>query len=51
MELERKETGLTCRNCGIHSKEFRYMDVGPTKKSYFICKACGHTLMPSAELA
>jgi hypothetical protein len=47
MELERKQSGLTCRNCGMHSKEFRYLDLAPSKKSYFICKTCGHTLMPS----
>jgi hypothetical protein len=47
MEPERQQSGFTCRNCGTRSKEFRYLDLRPTKKSYFICKKCGHTLMPS----
>jgi hypothetical protein len=46
LELRRKHHGLTCRNCGRHSQGFRYMDVAPERKSYFICTACGHSMGP-----
>ena len=32
--------GLSCPHCGIHSRDFRFVDGGEERQSYFICRNC-----------
>ncbi len=38
--------GLTCPNCGEHSKGIRFIDRSPDAKSHFVCRACGRSFRP-----
>jgi hypothetical protein len=42
-------TGLTCPQCGHHSRDVRLVDKSPAEKSYFRCKACLGSFGPADE--
>ena len=46
MELRRKHKGLTCPHCGLASRDFRYVDSGSERTSYFVCPDCGRSFGP-----
>jgi hypothetical protein len=38
-----EQEGLSCPHCGTYSRDFRFLDGGEDRKSYFICRSCNRS--------